>query len=97
MSTPISSFTAHDIAGTYNADRVQFLVVDETTVLAIGYREGRTATGRVAWVTLDEVGALGQLWRSRRRSSGMAAPVDVSWIDTDDDLDALVRWLRGDA
>jgi len=98
MSTPISNFTARDIAGaySYSADRVQLLVVDEATVLAIGYREDRTATGRVAWIVADPDN---RSWLHTRNGGPFAArKTHRKRLDTlDDDLDALVRWLRGDA
>lgn len=98
FSTPICDWKARDIAThyTYSADRVQLYVVDESTVLAVGFDPKRPhrATGRVAWIRRTA-----QAWASTepRWHRDQIDCIQSRVLVTLADLDALAASLRGES
>lgn len=99
--TPIHDFTASDIARSYTiSDGVLMSIVEASTptVIAMGYTKNMTrATGRVAWIFRDdEMGWLVDRGHESPTARAVARVQAQKRLRTDDDLGALVRWLRGE-
>ena len=96
---PIADMTAAEMARTFTlADGVLMSVVDEITVLAVGYSRDMTrATGRVAWLRKM---AFGGWWGWRRYLTArdeVAGQQETPSTANHADLCALAAWLRGES